>query len=129
MHRQWNMPVKCPVCQGSYEVTQLECTGCHSRLAGRFRASRFDSLSAEQMHFVETFLGSRGNIKEVEKRLGISYPTVRARLDDLITALELDGPVRYSNNLDVLGALSRGELSVEEAKEEIEMITKKEGRK
>ena len=83
--------------------------------------SRFDRLTPEQQHFVEVFLLARGNIKEVERVLGISYPTVRNRLDAVLEAMghkvERDGneAAVSSRRADVLARLDRGEISAAEA--------------
>src|SRR5699024_11312660 len=78
------------ICNHALNVKKLECSNCHTKIENDFTLSKFASLSAEQMHFVEVFLNSRGNIKEVEKELGISYPTVRGKLNDIITLLGHD---------------------------------------
>lgn len=127
MPKQWNIPPRCPVCGGGYEITRLECTGCHSRLEGHFGAGKFDRLSAEQLHFIEVFLGCRGNIREVEKLLGISYPTVRGRLDEALKILELNQLRQEESSMDVLEALSRGDITVTEAMQRMES-NKKDGR-
>src|SRR5690625_1205523 len=80
----------CPVCSHSLHVKQLACSRCQTKIENDFTLSKFAALSKDQMHFVEVFLVSRGNIKEVEKALGISYPTVRSRLNDIITLLGHD---------------------------------------
>jgi hypothetical protein len=68
-------------------VTRLQCGTCQTQIDGRFRLGRFQRLSAEQLAFVEVFVKNRGIIKDVEAELGISYPTVRARLDDALRAM------------------------------------------
>ena len=78
---------RCPICAGSLQVSRLECAGCGTRLEGSFSLGRFHTLTAEQLEFLETFIRARGNFKDVERELGISYPTVRARLDAVIRAL------------------------------------------
>lgn len=83
------VPGKCPVCSGELHVTRLECGHCHSGIHGHFSLDRFARLSAEQLAFLEVFLKNRGVIKDVEADLGISYPTVRGRLDDVIRDLGL----------------------------------------
>lgn len=114
MSKRWPVPASCPVCGGSYVVTQLQCDGCKSKLEGQFSTGRLSSLSGEQTAFVEVFLSCRGNIKEVEKALGISYPTVRSRLDDVLETMGF--PVRRKEDkADVLEALSRGEITLDEA--------------
>ena len=78
---------RCPVCGGELTVTRLHCQTCDTALEGRFRLGRFQRLSAEQLAFLEVFVKNRGIIKDVEAELGISYPTVRARLDDALRAM------------------------------------------
>ena len=78
---------RCPICADSLQVSRLECAGCGTRLEGSFSLGRFHTLTAEQLEFLETFIRARGNFKDVERELGISYPTVRARLDAVIRAL------------------------------------------
>ncbi|TMB53328.1 MAG: DUF2089 domain-containing protein [Chloroflexi bacterium] len=83
----------CPVCQGELTVTRLHCRNCGTALEGEFGVGRFGRLEHEQLAFLESFLRSRGNLKEMERELGISYPTVRGRLEVLLKALGLgDGP-------------------------------------
>ncbi len=114
MSKKWPVPAKCPVCGGNYVVTQLQCDGCRSKLEGQFSTGKLSSLSPEQLAFVEVFISCRGNIKEVEKALGISYPTVRSRLDDVVEAMGY--PARKKDDkTDVLEALSRGEITLDEA--------------
>jgi len=93
-------------------------------MEGSFAMEKFSRLSPEQLQFVETFLKVRGNIKEMERELGISYPTVRARLDAILTALgyrvdpeeaEEISEVRQRKRKEILDALSRGEITSEEA--------------
>ena len=77
----------CPVCGDELSVTRLHCGTCDTAIEGRFRMSRFGRLSTDQLAFVEVFLKNRGIIKDVEAELGISYPTVRARLDDALRGM------------------------------------------
>jgi len=90
---------RCPVCSEELAVTQLHCGACDTRIEGRFRLGRFQRLSTDQLGFVETFIKNRGIIKDVEAELGISYPTVRARLDEALRAMGFpagDDPGRSS---------------------------------
>ncbi|MFS0901458.1 DUF2089 domain-containing protein [Priestia aryabhattai] len=106
----------CPVCSGTLKITKLQCTHCHTTIENEFELSKLASLSKDQLHFVEVFLTCRGNIKEVEKELGISYPTVRGKLTDIISSL---GYVqRKKNEVDekkVVTMLEDGEITPEEA--------------
>ncbi|MBI3971379.1 MAG: DUF2089 domain-containing protein [Chloroflexi bacterium] len=77
----------CPMCEAELVVTHLRCQQCGTGLEGVFHLSRFDRLAREQLRFVEVFIKNRGVIRDVERELGISYPTVRSRLDEVIGAL------------------------------------------
>ena len=79
----------CPVCQGELMISRLHCRSCGTALEGEFGVGRFGRLSREQLALLESFLRSRGNLKEMERELGISYPTVRSRVDALVRALGL----------------------------------------
>ncbi|NMB01766.1 MAG: DUF2089 domain-containing protein [Firmicutes bacterium] len=107
---------KCPVCGKALEVTKLHCGGCHTTVEGRFDVCKFCRLNEEQRQFIEVFLTSRGNIKEVERLLGISYPTVRSRLDAVLEALgyrvEREQDQRRK---EIIEALDKGEITSEEA--------------
>jgi len=82
---------------------------------GNFPINKLISLSEEDREFLMTFLRSRGNIKEVQERMGISYPTVKNRLDRLLSALDLNDEVVSLSQNDVINALKNGEISVDEA--------------
>ena len=79
----------CPVCAGELTVARLHCRSCGTALEGEFGVGRFGRLDRDQMSLLESFLRSRGNLKEMERELGISYPTVRGRVDALIRSLGL----------------------------------------
>ncbi|MGH2453205.1 MAG: DUF2089 domain-containing protein [bacterium] len=78
---------KCPVCGDDLEVVRLECQTCHTAIEGHFTLGRLWRLNEEQLRFAETFLKVRGSIKEMERELGISYPTVRSRLDAILRTM------------------------------------------
>jgi hypothetical protein len=77
----------CPVCSSELAVTRLHCRACGTTLEGDFSVGRFGRLSREQLTLLESFLRSRGNLRDMERELGISYPTVRSRVEALIRAL------------------------------------------
>ncbi len=85
------MPNKCPLCSGELEVTEVHCLQCDVQMHGQFALAPYRNLDAEQIRFLETFLRCRGVIRDMEAALGISYPTVRARLDALLVSLGFDG--------------------------------------
>ena len=110
----------CPVCNGQLKVTHLRCSDCGTELSGEFMANEYARLPEDKLNFLRTFLACRGNLKEVEAALNISYPTVRSRLDQLLDALHLavEGLEEEKRGIDrqqVLEALERGEMTIEEA--------------
>lgn len=117
------MPTACPACGHALDVLRLGCAECGTAIEGRYALGRLGQLSKEQVQFVEVFLECRGKIKEVEQRLGISYPTVVARLDEVVAAMEpaADGAQESrpkadrSKQAEVLEALERGEITAAEA--------------
>lgn len=109
---------KCPICNENLEITALSCPKCGIKIQGNFVFDKFSYLSEEQKYFIEVFIKCRGNIKDVEKELDISYPTVRGRLDDVIRSLGYT--VSNNDNTSksrktVLDMLERGEITSEEA--------------
>jgi hypothetical protein len=121
----------CPVCSNELAVTRLHCGSCGTTLEGDFSVGRFGRIDREQTLLLESFLRSRGNLRDMERELGISYPTVRARVEALVRALgfgprndaeaepEVDDPtVRMTVAADrttILERLARHEISAEEA--------------
>ncbi|MCB2298148.1 DUF2089 domain-containing protein [Clostridium tagluense] len=108
---------KCPVCSSKLKVTRLKCDECGTIVENYFELSKFDYLNSEQLYFIEVFLKSRGNIKDVEKELGISYPTVRAKLDEVITSLGYTVTKQKPSvdKKDVIDMLEKGEITADEA--------------
>lgn len=120
----------CPVCESRLHVTRLHCNTCSTTIEGEFTVGRFARLGREQMSLLESFLRSRGNLRELERELGLSYPTVRGRVETLLRALGLgEGPadiaeasamppasaVGADERRSVLERLARHEMSAEEA--------------
>lgn len=115
----------CPVCAHQLHVRKLACNHCDTVIENQFSLSKFASLTAEQMHFVEVFVLKGGNIKGVEKALGISYPTVRGKLNQIIAQLgqgkevatedEINVQEKQEKKSEVISMLEREEISPEEA--------------
>ena len=118
----------CPVCAGELAVTRLRCGSCGTTLEGEFSVGRFARLSRDQMALLESFLRSRGNLRDIERELGISYPTVRARVEALVRALGFgprsdedaatsDDPqtTNETSREAILERLARREISAEDA--------------
>ena len=107
---------RCPACGGGdFEIERIRCEECKTAVEGSFSISPLGSLPLEHQEFVEIFLKCRGNIKDVERELGVSYPTVRGRLDRAIAALGFSDSDRAERRRDILQALSNRETSPEEA--------------
>ena len=81
------LPTKCPLCGGEIAVTRIYCRECDTTIEGRFSGGPFSQLTPEQLQFVETFVRLEGKITRMEDELGLSYPTIRNRLHEVIRAL------------------------------------------
>jgi len=118
-------PRACPVCGDVLSITRLGCGSCGSELSGVFAGCRFCGLSEVDRELLGVFLASRGNLRRVERHLGVSYPTARQRFADLLRTLGIE-PEAGDDGADatgqsavdrdtVLAKLAAGELSVDEA--------------
>lgn len=107
-------PVLCPVCGEELTVSELTCSSCGTTMRGIFRMNEFARLSEEQVRFLRVFLKSRGNLSEVQKVLGISYPTAKSRLDEIVKVLGYEEEDQ-SDLSEVLDKLERREITEEEA--------------
>ncbi len=115
---------RCPSCGGDIEVTRLSCTQCETVVTGRFQPCRFCKLPPASVQFLEAFVKSRGNVKEMERELGISYWTIRSRLNELIQELGFEVEAAQEDELktrrrEILEQVDRGELSAGEATEQL----------
>lgn len=112
---------KCPICSAQLKVVRLECASCGTRLEGSFSLGRFHALSPDQLDFLEAFIRARGNFKDLERELGLSYPTVRSRLDAVIRALgyqsevEPDREAETERRKEILRQLAEGRIGAEDA--------------
>lgn len=113
IHRQ---PTTCTGCGGEMVVRELECPTCDITIRGRFETCPFCSLTAEQLELIKIFLKSRGNIKEVEREMGISYPTVRGRLEEVVQALGFAPVPEVTKGMkdELLAKLEAGEIDADE---------------
>jgi hypothetical protein len=110
-------PTDCPVCGEHLSVTRLGCTSCGTELAGMFASCPFCSLGQKDLDLLQVFLTSRGNMREVEKHLGVSYPTARQRFTDVLVRLGLVDepapPVRTREQ--ILADVASGAVTPQEA--------------
>lgn len=112
----------CPSCDGELVIRELYCPACDIQIRGNFSAPAVGSslqLNSEQQAFLRLFVMSRGNLSDVERALGVSYPTVRAKLDDLIAAFadEITAAPAESEPLgreEILSRVADGRLSTDD---------------
>ena len=122
---------QCPTCGGELTITNLHCRSCHTRIESEYSTCRFCRLSQESLDFIEIFVKSRGNIREMERELEISYPTVRSRLNAVIQELgyevDAESPAPDPDEVAdqrraILKRLNDGEISASEATELINQL-------
>jgi len=113
----------CPVCSGELAVTRLHCRSCGTTLEGDFSVGRFGRLSREQLALLESFLRSRGNLRDMERELGLSYPTVRSRVEALVRSLgfgpRTDADEPPADAGDAADAAAADAASIKGARQEI----------
>lgn len=121
------LPSQCPICGGEIIVSRLHCRECDVTIDGRFSSRTFSQLTPQQMDFVETFVRLEGKITHMEKELGLSYPTIRNRLHEVIRALgyepggeEEESALSEEEREKILNDLDEGKISYEEAIQRIE---------
>jgi hypothetical protein len=114
-------PSRCPVCRSELEVTRLHCSTCDTSIEGRFSGGPISHLTAEHLDFIVSFVRCEGKINRMEQELGVSYPTIRNRLHEVIRALGYepgrDEPIEVSpeTRSTVLADLDSGKISPDEA--------------
>ncbi|WP_373482126.1 DUF2089 domain-containing protein [Acetobacterium sp.] len=128
---KYKAPGRCPICGEKLSITKLSCPKCTTTIEGDFQPCEFCRLPDEDLEFVKIFIKCRGNIKDVEKELGISYPTVRGKLDTVIRGLGYEVPskelIKENENKtaarnEILDQLSSGEITSKEATERIKNL-------
>ncbi len=132
------MLTKCPICNGELAVTRLYCPQCDTTIEGHFSPGRnlFATLTPEQMQFALTFIRLEGRLNRMADEMGISYPTLRNRLNDVIRALGFE-PGREEpqpqtihlsaeDRLRILDDLAQGKITSDEAQQQLRGIKKVE---
>ena len=112
----------CPSCGGDLIATQLSCTVCETEVTGKFQPCTFCQLPPDDLRFLEVFVMCRGNVKEMERELGVNYWAVRNQLGAIVKRLGFDIDPEEEEKInqtkrDVLRALERGEITVAEAED------------
>ena len=115
------LPTTCPICGGEITVTRIHCRDCDVTIEGRFVGGPFSQLAPEQLLFIETFVRCEGKINRMEGEIGLSYPTIRNRLHEVIRALGYEPGGEEPAGLSeverqrILEELDTGEISVDDA--------------
>ena len=116
-----NALTRCPVCQNELTITRLRCEACDTSLDGRFSGGPFAHLTHEQMDFILIFIRCEGKLNRVEVEMGLSYPTLRNRLQEIIRALGYEPgkdetpDVSEDRRRQVLEDLDNGKLNADAA--------------
>lgn len=115
-------PLNCPVCSSRLALTRLSCPSCDTELSGGFTTCEFCVLSDDDREVLRVFLASRGNMKDLERHLGVSYPTARARFDAMLGKLgiEKQGTQPAVSRLELMEQVARGEIDINEALNRLE---------
>jgi hypothetical protein len=109
-------PSNCPVCNHRLATTRLTCPECSTELSGAFTSCEFCVLTDEDRDVLRVFLASRGNMKELERHLGVSYPTARGRFDALLVKIGIDRPAPAApGRVELMEQVARGEIDIDEA--------------
>ena len=112
---------QCPVCKDELVITRLECQTCSTKVEGHFYGGPFGSLSREHMEFIEVFVRSEGKLSRMEGELGLSYPTIRNRLHEVIRAMGYEpgkddsADINEEKRRNILAELDAGRISAEDA--------------
>lgn len=122
MHSRFND--ECPSCGGRLAIRSLTCSACNLKVDGDMPLPILARLSPEHREFTEVFVVCGGSLKDVGQVLGISYPTVRSRLDQVIAALKALRGSTEATRLAVLERLERGEIGAKDAATELRLLNR-----
>lgn len=114
--------IHCPSCEGPLKTVVRECAPCGLRVEAKFPDNEFSRLSSEELHLLRIFLLCEGKVRDMESALGLSYPTIRSRIQALRETMFPEDKLPPSDPLDLL---SEGKLSFEETLKQIRSRKKK----
>lgn len=104
------VPGKCAICEGTLKIERLACESCGCAIEGDFSQTRLGRLQPEEQRFIELFVTLSGSLKDMASALGISYPTVRNRLDGVIASLEKLIEEDKNRREGLIDGVERGEI-------------------
>jgi hypothetical protein len=105
----------CPYCNHAMSVTRMTCHVCHVAIEAEFPTPRLTSLPIEHQRFVEIFVLAGGNLKQIAEQAGVSYPTIRSRLDKVIDSLRQQIAATQEVRGTILDAVSAAKSDADEA--------------
>ena len=108
-----SLPPRCPSCSSRLRVVKLECPACEAEISGDFESCSICSLEGETRKVFDLFLAAHGNLKQVQKEMGVSYPTARQRVEEMFRQVE--GEPEPLHPRDILARLQAGEIDVDQA--------------
>ena len=110
---------QCPVCGGQLIITECKCPACQLQMRGEFQSGQLSTLSDDELTFIKVFLTARGNLTEVERVLGISYPTIRNKLDEINNALNRTNDATEIRQKKLSNTLETNQTSIEDTRKDI----------
>jgi hypothetical protein len=110
---------QCPACGGQLIITECKCPACQLQMRGEFQSGQLSTLSDDELTFIKVFLTARGNLTEVERVLGISYPTIRNKLDEINNALNRTNDVNEIRQKKLSNTLETNPTSIEDTRKDI----------
>ncbi|HOK23041.1 MAG TPA: DUF2089 domain-containing protein [Candidatus Hydrothermia bacterium] len=116
------LPTRCPACGSKLRIKALECTSCKTRVEGNFDIQPLCDLDDEDMEMLFLFLKTRGNLSEVSKRLGVSYPTARLRFEEFLKKVGIEPTFSQDELMGILDLLEKGEITADEAEKRIKNL-------
>jgi len=127
-----NLPKLCPACNSGLMITRLTCPECGTEVTGSFPPDLFSRLAPNDFDFIVLFVKTKGNVKEMERELGISYWTIRARLNEIVAQLGLEtaglpAEDAATHRQQILEQLNEGLLTVSEAAARLEELKPPKG--
>lgn len=117
MTATFRAPRSCPVCSDELVTLRVGCPNCATEISGQFRPCAYCHLDAVDLDLLEVFLRSRGNLRDVQAHLGVSYPTARQRFSELLDRMGLGDNGDPIDSGSVLTDLADGRITVDEAEE------------
>lgn len=114
--------IRCPSCEGELRATRLSCGSCGTQLDGQFDIPILLQLTPADLQFVTAFVRSSGSLKAMAQMMGVSYPTVRGRLDDILERLDAIERGVEQKRHEILDALENGKVTAKDAAEQLKKV-------